>query len=276
MRLVPVAAASVLSAASVLAASVAPAVAAPVPVLLVTDVGDAAHRTMPAAVWRRLATDYVGARSVTAEDGTALPDEARCRAAHAQFAVFATFDRAVRLPGLAQENDRLYGVARFTVRDCTAGTVSATKVVRIESEPLPQAAPGDADAVAERAWESAIRTTLAHAPPVLGAPASSAGIAASATVAPSSSPAATTADSRNARIARVVNVDGDNVYVTNTGEFSQNQVLRAYADAAGKPYAQPAELVVVELTKRFVIATIAGKSAPHVGDRVEALLSNAK
>ncbi|HTD35840.1 MAG TPA: hypothetical protein VK665_19475 [Candidatus Elarobacter sp.] len=258
MRLLPLAAALLLGSAAV-----------PGPVLLVTDVGDGAQRTMPAAVWRRLATEYLGARGVTAEDGTALPDEARCRAAHAQYAVLATFDRAMRLPGLAQENDRLYGVARFTVRNCGTGAVAPPKIVRVESEPLRQVPRGEDDALAERAWESAIRTALAHDPLVFATPVpvASAAPAASAGAAPSAHPA---------RIARVVSVEGNDVFIDNTGAFAQNQVLRAYADRNGKPYADPVELVVVEISRRFVIAAIVGRSAPHLGDEVEALPPDAK
>lgn len=282
MRLLPLAAALTLSFAVVFrgapvraAGSPAPAAprGAPGPVLLVTDVGDGAQRTMPGTVWRRLVTDYLGARGVTAEDGTALPDDARCRAAHAQYAVFATFDHAMRLPGLAQEGDRLYGLARFTVRNCLSGTVSPAKVVRIESEPLREVPRGEDEAVAQQAWESAIRTALARDPLVFATPAP----VARATPRPSATPLlSATPTARPARIARVVSVEGNEVYVDNTGAFSQNQILRAYENAAGKPYAQPVELVVVEITKRFVIAAIVGRSAPHVGDRVEALPPEAK
>jgi len=276
VRLLSLAAAFVLAAAAAPAGAAPPAGSAVASVLLVTDVGEGALRTMPAPVWRRLARDYVGAgsRSVAAEDGTALPDEARCRAANARYAVFASFDRAMRLPGLAQENDRAYGVARFTVRNCATGTVAPPKVVRVESEPIPQAAPADADAVAQRAWETAIRAALAHDPLVLSAPVATSAPPAAASFAPIAGPSIAVA--RSGRIARVVSVEGNEVYVDNTGAFAQNQVLRAYENAAGKPYAQPVELVVVEITKRFVIAAIVGRSAPHVGDHVEALPPDAK
>ncbi|MDQ6925954.1 MAG: hypothetical protein M3154_06940, partial [Candidatus Eremiobacteraeota bacterium] len=58
-------------------------------VLVVADLGETAQRTMPGALWRRLVADYLGGHPVSVEDGTALPDEARCRSAHAAFAVFA-------------------------------------------------------------------------------------------------------------------------------------------------------------------------------------------
>jgi hypothetical protein len=278
VRLLPVAAALTVTAVVLAGAPVraagAPASAAPRgtpgPVLLVTDVGDSAQRTMPAAVWRRLATEYLGARGVTAEDGTALPDDARCRAAHAQYAVFATFDHAIRLPGLAQEGDRLYGLARFTVRNCLTGTVAPAKVVRIESEPLREVPRGEDEAVAQQAMESAIRTALARDPLVFATPAP----VVRATPLATATPTAPTA--HPARIARVVSIEGNDVFIDNTGAFSQNQILRAYADRNGKPYANPVELVVVEISRRFVIAAIVGRSAPHLGDEVEALPPDAK
>jgi hypothetical protein len=285
VRLLPLAAALVVSSAVVLAGAPVRAVGAPAPaaprgvpgpVLLVTDVGDGAQRTMPAAVWRRLATEYLGGRGVTAEDGTALPDDARCRAAHAQYAVFATFDHAMRLPGLAQEGDRLYGLARFTVRNCLTGTVSPAKVVRIESEPVREVPRGEEEAVAQQAWERAIRTAFARDPLVFATPAPVVRATPLPSPTPAAAAAAAAAAARPARIARVVSVEGNEVYVDNTGAFAQNQVLRAYENAAGKPYAHPVELVVVEIAKRFVIATIVGRSAPHVGDHVEALPPDAK
>jgi hypothetical protein len=138
LRLVPVILSLSKGAALVLFAAGQPAAAAPhgsaaSAVLVVADVGENARRSMPAALWRKLAADYVG-RAASAEDGTALPDVARCRSANAQYAVLATFDRATRLPGLGQDTDRAYGIARFTVRNCVTGVVSPTKTVRVESE----------------------------------------------------------------------------------------------------------------------------------------------
>ena len=60
------------------------------------------------------------------------------------------------------------------------------------------------------------------------------------------------------------------VYLDTGGNFAVNQVLRDYADAAGKPYAVPIELVVVELGQKYVSASVAGKGTPRVGDYVEA------
>jgi hypothetical protein len=236
-----------------LLATAAPPAAAPLfptphaaaTVLLVADVGERA-RTLPAETWRKLASEYVGAPVVAAEEGTALPDDARCRASHAVYAVLATFDRTMRLPGLAQDNDRLYGIARFTVRNCVTGAVSATKTVRVESEPLSDARAGAEEPNVARVWERAIAAALARDPLVLAA------------------------------TARVVSVENGVVIIENTGRFSAGQVLRAFANASGRPYPAPVQLVVLEAAGRFVQASVVGKTAPHAGDYVEPLPANAK
>lgn len=250
MRLVPVILSLSKGAAALLLAAAAPAAAAPLgpaptAVLVVADVGENARRSMPAALWRKLAADYVG-RSASAEDGTALPDDARCRSANAQYAVLATFDRATRLPGLAQDTDRAYGIARFTVRNCVTGTVSPTKTVRVESEPLSTSDRRE-DELTAAAWERAVRATLAREPlllaPVVHEP-----------------PVAS---------ARVIRVDSDLVVLQITGSVSMNQVMRDIADASGKLHA-PFEMVVVELAGKYVVAHITGNHAARVGDYVEA------
>jgi hypothetical protein len=219
----------------------------PFTVLLVADVGESAQRTLPGPLWRKLVADYLGARAVAVEDGAALPDEARCRSAHAAYAVLATFDRAMRLPGFAQDTDRAYGVARFTVRNCLTGVVAPTKTVRVESEPLTEAARGEGDAaVAAAMWQRAVQVSFTHDPLVLGPPPA---------------PAA-----RRARIATIV--DGT-IYLDRDDGFAVNQVLRDYADRNAHPHA-PIQLVVVEVTRRYVATTVLGSGTPHVGDYVDA------
>jgi hypothetical protein len=239
-------------AAFVLFAAAQPAAAGPrgpeaSPVIVVADVGESARRSMPAALWRKLASDYVG-RAASAEDGTALPDDARCRGANAQYAVLATFDRATRLPGLAQDTDRVYGIARFTVRNCMTGVVSPTKTVRVESEPL-RTADRREDELSGATWERAVRATLAREPLLL-APVAVAHEA----------PAAT---------ARVIRVEGDIVVLQISGILSMSQLLHDIADANGKPH-PPFDLVVVELAGKYVVAHIMGNHAAHVGDYVDA------
>ena len=252
----PVLAALVL--AAVAPAAAAPHGSAPAAVLVVTDVGESAQRSMPAALWRKLAAAYVG-RSVNAEDGTALPDEARCRSANAQYAVLATFERAMRLPGLALDTDRAYGIARFTVRDCMTGAVALVKTVRIESDPLPIADLHE-DANAAQAWERAVRATLAREPSLLPREPQAAATAPAVGVA---------AETVTAAPARVVRVDSDVVVLRTSTGFSVNQVLRDVADASGKPH-PPFELVVVELSGKYVLARVAGNHTPRPGDYVEA------
>jgi len=219
---------------------------APAPaVIVVADVGETAQRTMPGALWRKLVADYLSARRVSVEEGTALPDEARCKSAHAAYAVLATFDRAMRLPGFAQDTDRAYGVARFTVRNCLTGVVAPTKTVRVESEPLTESARGEGDAaVAAAMWQSAVQASFAHDPLVLVPPP---------------------APARTARIATIV--DGT-IYLDHGDGFGLIQVLRDYADRNAHAHA-PIQLVVVEVTRRYAAASVVGNGTPRVGDYVD-------
>jgi hypothetical protein len=218
-----------------------------VPVLVVADVGESAQRTMPGALWRKLVVDYLGARAVAVEDGTALPDEARCRSAHAAYAVFATFDRAMRLPGFGQDTDRAYGIARFTVRNCLTGVVAPIKTVRIESEPLAESARGEGDAaVAAAMWQRAVQVSFAHDQLVL---------------VPVVAPVA--------RVARITNIVDGVVYLDHADGFAVNQFLRDYADRNAHPHA-PIQLIVVEITRRYVATSVVGNGTPRVGDYVDA------
>ena len=216
----------------------------PAMVLVVADVGESAQRTLPGSLWRKLVADYFGAHSVSVEDGTALPDEARCRNAHAAYAVLATFDRAMRLPGFAQDTDRAYGIARFTVRNCLTGVVAPTKTVRVESEPLTEAARGEGDAaVAAAMWQRAVQLSLARDPLPLTPPPP--------------------------RVARITNIVDGLVYLDHTDGFTVNQFLRDYADRNAHPHA-PIQLIVVEVNRRYVSAGIVGNGSPRVGDYVDA------
>ncbi len=140
-----------------------PAGGAPITVLVSAAVGEDAQQTMPAALWLKLVSEYVGPAKIVAAVEPSVPDEQSCRAAHAAYALLATFDRLPRLPGTAQEIDREYAVARFTLRNCVTGVVSPAKFVRIESDPVAESArPGDA--TAETQWGRAVRATLAANP----------------------------------------------------------------------------------------------------------------
>jgi hypothetical protein len=251
-----------LAAAAIAAALAAPAGAAPRPVLpanvlIVADVGESAQHSMPAALWRKLVVEYVGARTATAEDGTSLPDEARCRSAHALYAIFATFERAMRLPGVPQDPDRIYGIARFTVRNCATGAVSPVKTVRVESDPLSEAQRGDFEPVSERTWDRAIRATLARNPLSLTVDATTLTAAAATGTAPI---AATT-------VGRIIRVENGIVYIKADGGFAADQILNDYADRDAKPH-PPIELVVIAVSGKYVTATIIGNGAPRAGDYV--------
>lgn len=254
------------------------AFAAPTPrtaVLIVASVGENAQEIMPPALWRKIVVDYVGGRPVRIEDGTQLPEEAACRGAQAAYAVFARFDRAMRLPGLAQEIDRMYAVARFTVRNCATGAVSATKMIRLESDPVPPATPTDREVSAERVWQRPIRTAFAHEPLNLAGPAvaklSTAAPPAAPSTEPSPVPALVAAVSAvpAAFHARVVRIDGELVVLDSGRSMSVNQVLHVVADARGNRYANPIELVVVDISGKYAQAAVQGKAMPRIGDYVE-------
>jgi len=256
VRLPRLAAVAVLAAVLTASADAAPRVQASV--LIVADVGESAQPSMPAELWRKLVVEYVGARTATAEDGTALPDEARCRAAHALYAVFATFERAMRLPGLAQDPDRIYGIARFTVRNCVTGVVAPVKAVRVESDPLSEAQRGDFEPVSERTWDHAIRTTLARNPLDLPAATLTTTTAGGVTI-------LTTGPT-----GRIVRVDDDIVYIQTSGGFVLYQIVDDVADRDAKPH-PPIELVVQEVNGKYLTATVTGKNGrPRVGDYVQA------
>jgi hypothetical protein len=262
-----------------LATPVAPAAAAqrpslPATVLVTVFVGENATRTMPQALWRKLASEYVSARTVTAEDGPALADDARCKSAHALYAVLATFERATRLPGLAQDTDRAYAVARFTVKNCITGAVLPTKTVRLESDPLSEADRGDFEPNAERTWERSVRATLARNPLAFGLTAGGGG--STAVAAPGSSPgpagagsAASTRFSAPAgAIARITRVEGSVVFIDG-GKFVVNQVLHVFADKNANPYATPIELIVLDVSGKYAQCSVIGNVSPQRGDYVE-------
>jgi hypothetical protein len=223
----------------------------PATVLVTVFVGENATRTMPQALWRKLASEYVGARSVTAEDGPALADDARCRSAHALYAVLATFERATRLPGLAQDTDRAYAVARFTVRNCVTGAVLPTKTVRLESDPLSEADRGDFEPNAERTWERSVRAMLARNPLAFT---------------PATGPAGTGPPA--GAVARIIRIEGAVVFLDG-GKFTVNQVLRVFADKDARPRAEPIELVVLDVSGKYAQCSVIGNLTPRVGDYVE-------
>lgn len=139
----------------------APAVAPAGTVIVTATVGSNAADVMPQKLWRSLVAASVAARRTVVDDEPTIADEARCRAAHAAYAVLATFDRAPRLPGLAQDPARTYGIARFTVRNCATGALLPQRVVEIESDPAAQTERGETPSPTSL-WERPIHAALGH------------------------------------------------------------------------------------------------------------------
>ncbi|HZX67958.1 MAG TPA: hypothetical protein VFE70_03685 [Candidatus Elarobacter sp.] len=245
----------------VLAAPGAASSTPPVTVLVAATVGDGAQQMMPAALWFKLVSDYIGPAKIVSDVESTMPDEERCKSAHAAYAVLATFDRAPRLPGIAQDTDRAYAVARFIVRNCATGVVSAIKTVRLESDPVGEAERAG-PATAERQWARAVRMSLAHEPlgiiatPKVATVASSAPVVAVATSAPI--------------VARVSRFRDGIVYLDGASRFAPSQVVVDYAAADGTPH-PPIQLVIGEVQRRSVTATVLGHGTPRAGDLVSPL-----
>jgi hypothetical protein len=234
--------------------------APPVTVLVAATVGEGAQQMMPAALWFRLVSDYIGPAKIVSDIESTMPDQERCTSAHAAYAVLATFDRAPRLPGIAQDTDRAYAVARFTVRNCATGTVSVMKIVRLESDPVGESERAG-PVTAERQWARAVRLSLAHQPlGIVAAPK-----VAVATVAPSASVVAIATSAPI--VARVARFRDGIVYLEGAGRFASSQVVVDYASADGTPH-PPIQLVIGELQRRAVTATVLGHGTPRAGDLV--------
>ena len=235
-----------LAVTTFVAASLTPALARPAAaptanpatVLVTATVGESAKADMPQALWRKIVAAYVDARSPVFDGETTLADDARCRAAHAVYAVLATFDRAPRLPGVAQETDRAYGIARFTVRNCLSGETLPVKTVNLESDPVSEASRGDFEPNAERTWERSVTSALARQPLVKP-------------------------------LSRIVNVYNGTVLIERGPAFAVSQVLRGVADNAGASR-PPFELIVTSTTGKYIEAVIIGRGDPRPGDYVEA------
>jgi hypothetical protein len=248
--------------------------APPVTVLVAATVGEGAQQIMPAALWFKLVSDYIGPAKIVSDVESTMPDQERCKSAHAAYAVLATFDRAPRLPGIAQDTDRAYAVARFTVRNCATGIVSVMKIVRLESDPVGESERAG-PVTAERQWARAVRVSLAHEPlGIIAAPK-----IAVARVAPSASAVARVAPSASAVaiattapiVARVARFRDGIVYLEGAGRFAPAQVVVDYASADGAPH-PPIQLVIGEVQRRAVTATVLGRGTPRTGDLVSPAL----
>jgi len=131
-------------------------------VIVTATVSSSAIEVMPPKLWRRLVVDSLAARRTVVDEEPTIADDARCRAAHAGYAVLATFDRAPRLPGLAQDPGRIYAVARFTVRNCASGALLPPRVVTLESDPTAEPERGETLPSPTRVWERSVRAALGH------------------------------------------------------------------------------------------------------------------
>ena len=281
-----------LTAALAVVALAAPGTASsapPVTVLVAATVGEGAQQMMPAALWFKLVSDYIGPAKVLSDIESTMPDEERCTSAHAAYAVLATFDREPRLPGIAQDTDRAYAVARFTVRNCTTGSVSAMKIVRLESDPVGESERAG-PATAERQWARAVRMSLAHEPlgivaapkvatkktpsPPSSSPALISDPIATSAAMPTGTPVTTVAAVAATSapiVARVSRFRDGVVYLDNAGRFAPSQVVVDYASADGAPH-PPIQLVIDEVQRRTVTARVLDHGTPRAGDLVSALL----
>lgn len=283
----PTSALTAALAAAVLAHPGPASSAPPVTVLVAAPVGEGAQQMMPAALWLRLVSEDIGPVTVVSDLETTMPDQERCRAAHAAFAVLATFDRAPRLPGIAQDTDRAYAVARLTVRNCATGVVSAMKIVRLESDPI-GVSERLGPANAERLWTRPVRATLAReplgivaarkvakasasaAPATMPSPSSSkpptSSPAATATVVPASPAVAARAPAPQ-YVAHVSGFRDGIVYLADATGLMPSQVVYDIGPA-DRQWHEPIELVIDIAQRRLVTATVLGRGTPHAGDIV--------
>jgi hypothetical protein len=270
----------------------------PVTVLVATTVGENARRTMPPELWQKLIDGFVYARNIVHFAGSGTPTIGDCKAAKAAYAVTAQFDLSPRLPGLGQDPDRKYAMARVTLLNCITGVASPERTFQFESQPLSQAQAGDFEPNESETWSRTVQTRmgkLALEPGGLAGakratrvavitsttPAGPRGAPASVTVtarAPANAKGAATTTTTTVQVeryARIKRVDGDFVYLTVTGyNLIPNEIMQTFADKDGneRPYL---ELVITEVSSQEIQATFdrraKGFVMPHVGDYLEPL-----
>jgi len=294
-----------------LTVSVAPARGAgrgvePVTVLVASTVGENARRTMPPELWQKLVDSFVYARNVVHFAGSGTPTIGDCKAAKAAYAVTAQFDLAPRLPGLGQDPDRKYAMARVTLLNCITGVASPERTFQFESQPLSQAQAGDFEPNESETWSRTVATRmgkLALEPGGLAGAARATRTVVITSTTPAgprpatasraaSGPASVTVTARGPatangvastttttvqveRYARIKRIDGDFAYLTVTGyTLIPDEIMRTFADKDGneRPYL---ELVITEVNSQAIQATFdrraKGFVMPHVGDYLEPL-----
>jgi len=211
----------------------------PVRVLVYTPVSEAARATITPALWTKMVTDYVNARSIPFT-GDAPPTVADCRSAKADFMVTAPFDLRPRLPGMPSSSGRVAAVTRLTFTNCVTGNVVYDQRVQLESQPDTQAG-GDLDSVPEISWSKSVPATLAKYPVYFP------------------------------RVSRIVQVTPPLAMVDLRNEVKPGDELIVYA-GADRATKGPIELVVTQVTGRYaqvMYSTVDGAIIPSVGDYVE-------
>jgi hypothetical protein len=231
----------VLLAALLAATATAPLAArvSPVRVLVYAPVAEAARATMSPALWTKIVTDYVNARS-TPFPGDAPPTLADCRTAHADYMVSAPFDLRPRLPGLPSSSGRVAAATRLVFTNCVTGHVVYDQHVNLESQPENQAE-GDLESVPEISWAKSVPATLAKYPIYFP------------------------------RVSRIIQVTPPLAMVDLRNEVKPGDELILYA-GADRTSKGPIELVVTQVDGRYaqvMYSTIGGAIIPAVGDYVE-------
>jgi hypothetical protein len=265
--------------------STAPALGAgrgvePVTVLVASTVGENARRTMPPELWQTLVDSFVYARNIVHFTGSGTPTIGDCKAAKAAYAVTARFDLAPRLPGLGQDPDRKYAMARVTLLNCITGVASAERTFAFESQPLSAAQAGDFEPSESETWSRTVRDRLGKLALEPGGLAGASRATRTAVVTTAAKgPGTKTNANPNAvpveRYARIKRIEGDIVFLTVSGyRLVPDEVMTIFADKDGNAR-PPVELVITEASTREIQATFdtraKGFVMPHVGDYLEPL-----
>ena len=211
----------------------------PVRVLIYTPVSEAARATMSQALWTKMVSDYVNARTV-GFPGEAPPTVADCRATHADFMVTAPFDLRPRLPGMPSSSGRVAAATRLIFTNCVTGRVVYDQRVNLDSDPGSQPG-GDLDSVPEISWSKSVPATLAKYPVYFP------------------------------RVSRIIQVTPPLAMVDLRNEVKPGDELIVYA-GADRSTKGPIELVVTQITGRYaqvMYSTVDGAITPAVGDYVE-------
>ena len=211
----------------------------PVRVLVYSPVSESGRSTMSPALWAKMVSDYVNARSVPFA-GDAPPTVDDCRNAHADFMVWAPFDLRPRLPGMPSSSGRVAAVTHLVFTNCVTGRVVYDQRIGLESQPENQPE-GDLESVPEISWSKSVPATLAKYPVYFP------------------------------RVSRIIQVTPPLAMVDLRNEVKPGDELIVYA-GADRASKGPIELVVTQITGRYaqvMYSTVDGSLPPAVGDYVE-------